>query len=94
MVDYILDEDETELLDSYENGEWQQIDNFEAEKAKYIEAAKNTFKKSERINIRLTPHDLHQIKLKAIEDGIGYQTLIASLIHNYITGRLVKINTK
>jgi predicted DNA binding CopG/RHH family protein len=42
------------------------------------------------MNIRITRKDLDGIKLKAAEEGIPYQTLVASIIHKYVTGRLME----
>ena len=58
------------------------------EKEKAIAAARNTLKKEKRINLRLTQKDYHQIQIKAIEEGIPYQTLISSLVHKYLNGSL------
>ena len=51
-------------------------------------AARNTLKKDKRINLRLTQKDYQQIQIKAIEEGIPYQTLISSIIHKYLNGSL------
>jgi predicted DNA binding CopG/RHH family protein len=59
-----------------------------AERQKAMVAAKST--KSERTNIRLSLEDVVGIKKKASEYGLGYQTLIASIVHQYVTGRLVE----
>lgn len=50
--------------------------------------ARNTLAKSERIGLRLTKADLEAIKVRAARQGLGYQTLIASLVHQYVTGQL------
>ena len=52
------------------------------------QSAKNTFKKDKRINIRLTSNDLNNIQIKAIKEGLPYQTLISSIIHKYANGEL------
>ena len=46
-------------------------------------AAKNSTLKNKRINIRLTEKDYHDIQVKAMEEGVPYQTLISSIIHKY-----------
>jgi predicted DNA binding CopG/RHH family protein len=51
--------------------------------------ARHTLAKSERIGLRLTKTDLAAIKIRAAQQGMGYQTLIASLVHQYVTGQLV-----
>ena len=50
--------------------------------------AKSTFKKDSRVNIRMSSKDVHAIQVKALEEGIPYQTLISSVIHKYVTGKL------
>jgi predicted DNA binding CopG/RHH family protein len=79
-----LDQEEKDLMESIERDEWQPVKNFDREKTKAIEAARNTLKKDKRINLRLSQKDYHQIQIKAIEEGIPYQTLISSLVHKYL----------
>lgn len=83
-----LDQEEKELMESIERDEWQSVSNFDQEKEEAIQAARNTLKKEKRINLRLTQKDYHQIQIKAIEEGIPYQTLISSIIHKYLNGTL------
>ena len=71
-----IDEEEKGLMESIERGEWSSVKNIEKEKEEAIAAARNTLKKDKRINLRLTQKDYHQIQVKAIEEGIPYQTLI------------------
>jgi predicted DNA binding CopG/RHH family protein len=84
-----LDREEAGLLESYENDEWASIDDFEAEAERYQEYARATFKKDRRVNIRISSKDLEGIQKRALEEGIPYQTLIASILHKYVSGRLV-----
>jgi predicted DNA binding CopG/RHH family protein len=60
------------------------------EKEKYKAAAQATFLKDRRVNIRLSSPDLLDIQARALEDGVPYQTLIASVLHKYVSGRLVE----
>ncbi len=85
-----IDEEEKNIMLSLENEEWQLVDNIDEEKEKAVLSAKNTIKKDKRINLRLTQKDYHQIQLKAIEEGVPYQTLISSLVHKYLNGSLVQ----
>ena len=39
-------------------------------------------------NIRISTKDLEAIQKRALEEGLPYQTLIASLLHKYASGRL------
>ena len=83
-----IDQEEEDLMESIERDEWQPVKNIDHEKEKAIEAARNTLKKDKRINLRLSQKDYHQIQIKAIEEGIPYQTLISSLVHKYLNGSL------
>ncbi|MFC1859676.1 antitoxin [Thermodesulfobacteriota bacterium] len=83
-----IDQEEKDLMESIERDEWQPVKKFDQEKEKAIAAARNTLKKEKRINLRLTQKDYHQIQIKAIEEGIPYQTLISSLVHKYLNGSL------
>ena len=67
---------------------WRPVKNIKQEKEKAMAAARNTLKKDKRINLRLTQKDYQQIQIKAIEEGIPYQTLISSIIHKYLNGSL------
>lgn len=81
-----MDKYEKELLESIENDEWIPVRNQKKSKELAIAAATNTLKKNKRINLRLTEKDYKQIQIKAIEEGIPYQTLISSIIHKYLSG--------
>jgi predicted DNA binding CopG/RHH family protein len=83
-----IDQEEKDLMESIERDEWESVKKFDREKEKAVLAARNTLKKDKRINLRLTQKDYHQIQIKAIEEGIPYQTLISSLVHKYLNGSL------
>jgi predicted DNA binding CopG/RHH family protein len=85
-----FDNDEKELMRSIESEEWTSVDNLENEIRKAREAAYATVAKSERMNIRVSPNDLKRLKVKAMEEGMPSQTLVSSIIHKYVTGRLVE----
>jgi predicted DNA binding CopG/RHH family protein len=51
--------------------------------------AEATFKKDARINIRLSSRDLRSLQARALQEGIPYQTLVSSILHKYVHGRLV-----
>lgn len=81
MKYFVLDQEEQEILEAYEKGELVPVKDQEKVKKELMEAAKNTFKKTKNINIRLTERDLHKLKVKAMEEGIPYQTLASSILH-------------
>ncbi len=86
-----LDQEEQELIRSYEKGEWRPVKDSLKLRRRYIQYAKKTLKKNRRINIRLSQNDLEGIQLKAVQEGIPYQTLVTSVIHKYVVGRLVGV---
>ena len=85
-----LDSEEKELLASYEADEWQSVDNLEEKAQTYSEYASATFKKDRRVNIRISNKDLEALQKRALEEGLPYQTLIASVLHKFVSGRLVE----
>lgn len=82
-----FDED---MLSAYEKGILKSVAPTKAELAKFKAAASATFIKERRVNIRLSSPDLMDIQARALEEGIPYQTLIASVLHKYVSGRLVE----
>ena len=90
MKKTILDEEEKDILESYERGEWMPIKKPKAEIKKLRLYARNTLKKDKRINIRMSSKDLDQVQIIAVQEGIPYQTLISSIIHKYVAGYLIE----
>ncbi|MEI6618846.1 MAG: hypothetical protein WCO17_06965 [Betaproteobacteria bacterium] len=82
-----LDKYEIELLAAYEAGTLKPAATKD-ELARIRQAARATAVKDQRINIRLSASDLRDIQVKALQEGLPYQTLIASVLHKYVTGRL------
>ena len=82
------DKEEQELMKSIETEEWVSVKNLEEEIEKAKKAAEATLTKSERMNIRISPNDLRRLKIRAMEEGMPYQTLVSSIIHKYLIGRL------
>lgn len=86
----------TDKLDAYEQEIEDKVDVSQlrdltpAEQAEWREAARNTLRKSQRINIRLSEIDLAGVRRVAAEQGLPYQTLISSLIHRFVQGGLVE----
>jgi len=59
---------------------------------RHAEYATATFRKDARINIRLPSKDLRGLQRRALMEGIPYQTLVASILHKYVEGRLSEQN--
>jgi predicted DNA binding CopG/RHH family protein len=85
------DADELALLESFEAGEWASAPDEAADIARYRAAAAKALLKNKRVNIRLSSMDLEGLQAKAAQDGLPYQTLIASVLHKYVSGRLVNV---
>ena len=52
-----LDQEEKDLMESIERDEWKSVENFDQERKKALAAARNTLKKDQRINLRLSQKD-------------------------------------
>ncbi|MCB1614711.1 MAG: hypothetical protein KDI30_01730 [Pseudomonadales bacterium] len=85
-----LNKAEKELLSAFEKGEFKSKLN-PRRKALVKSAAEQTVKKDKRINIRISGRDLDAIQRRALEEGIPYQTLVASVLHKYVSGSLQDI---
>ena len=83
-----LDQEEQELLQAFEAGELRRVTDFAERKQHHQEYAEAMFRKDARINIRLSSRDLRALQKKALAEGIPYQTLVASILHKYVEGRL------
>jgi predicted DNA binding CopG/RHH family protein len=81
---------EEKILASFERGEWQSAPNLNEEIARFSAMASASLTKNKRINIRISSRDLEDIQAKAAEEAIPYQTLMASILHKFVTGRLVE----
>jgi predicted DNA binding CopG/RHH family protein len=78
--------------------EQQQLDDFEHDALLSVatpslleglrESARATGQKDQRINIRLSSGDLQAIRTRALQAGIPYQTLISSILHQFVSGNL------
>ncbi|MEN9761242.1 MAG: hypothetical protein RI906_1068 [Pseudomonadota bacterium] len=83
----LIDLDERQLLKAFDRGILRSVATKD-ELARYRAAARATATKDRRVNIRLSTSDLSDLQTKALAEGIPYQTLIASVLHKYVTGRL------
>ena len=85
-----LTKEEEGILESVENGEWRRIPHYQQEAQRAQEAARAALRKDKRVNIRMTERDLVRFQKKAVDEGLPYQTLISSVLHKYINGRLAE----
>jgi predicted DNA binding CopG/RHH family protein len=81
-----LDDYETELLQSVENGEWQSRGNIDERMKELQSYVKNQKKKA--ISIRVSENDIYELKKKALESGVPYQNIIQMLIHQFASNKI------
>jgi predicted DNA binding CopG/RHH family protein len=83
-----LDRYEKQILSAYERGMLKSVVTSAVSLRRYREYARATLTKNRRVNIRMSTIDLADIQARAAEEGIPYQTLMASILHKFATGRL------
>ncbi|MGM0785048.1 MAG: CopG family antitoxin [Pseudomonadota bacterium] len=93
MSDTKLDREEQESLEAFESGELvSELD--DARRESLASSAEATFKKDRRINIRISSRDLEALQRRALEEGLPYQSLVASVLHKYVSGSLKDISAE
>jgi predicted DNA binding CopG/RHH family protein len=85
-----LTQEENNIIDYIESGKAKSIENLENEKQRFQKMAASYGAKKKAVNIRLPESDIYLLKQKALENGLSYQNIIQTLIHQYTHG---KINT-
>lgn len=83
------DEEEAGILQALESGALKSVKDAPTRMEAHKTAAQTTLKKDQRLNIRISSKDLKNLQARALEEGIPYQTLAASLLHKYVNGHLV-----
>ncbi len=85
-----VDEEEGRLIESVERGEWSPVQDVEEAKEEARRYAEATLRKDRRMNVRMSERDLRNLKIRAAEEGLQYQTLVTMILHKYVTGQLVE----
>ena len=80
---------ETRVSKDYEAGEFRPVAPRRTALQHFRQAARATLK-DRRLNIRLAAPVLEELRARAAEEGLPYQTLISSVLHKFVTGRLVE----
>ena len=83
------DEEELEILQAWEAGTLTPVGDLAGQIKTHRASAEATFKKDQRLNIRISSRDLKNLQARALEEGIPYQTFAASLLHKFVSGHLV-----
>ena len=80
---------EQEILAFFERGEWRSVRNQKGEIARIRASAAATLLKNKRFNIQILSLDLDGLQARGAEVGVPYQTLMASVLHKFVSGCLV-----
>jgi predicted DNA binding CopG/RHH family protein len=83
------DDEELEILQAWEAGTLRPVGDLAEQVKTHRAAAEATFKKDQRLNIRISSRDLKNLQARALEEGVPYQTFAASLLHKFVSGHLV-----
>lgn len=90
IVNDKLSGEERDILEPFEQGDLRSAPGAAREVEVARQAARNTFNKTKRVNLRVTERDFKLAHSRAREEGIPYQTLLSSVIHKYLAGRLTE----
>jgi len=85
-----FDQEELEILESFEKGEWRSVADLDKRKAELKASAAATLRKDKRVNIRISERVLRELQRQAVREGLPYQTFISSILHKYANGSLVE----
>lgn len=83
------DDEELEILQAWEAGSLKPVSDMAEQVKAHRAVADATFKKDQRLNIRISSRDLKSLQARALEEGVPYQTFAASLLHKFVSGHLV-----
>lgn len=82
--------EEKEIVDYIEIQNPKSIENISEKLSSIKQAVDAKHTKRKAINLKVLENDIEKFKSKALEEGMGYQTLINSVLHKYITGQLIE----
>ena len=83
------DDEELEILQAWEAGVLKPVSGMAQSIKAHRAVAQATFKKDQRLNIRISSRDLKSLQARALEEGVPYQTFAGSLLHKFVSGHLV-----
>ena len=82
-----LDKFERQIEKELEKEEWKRAKDYDKVEKALKDGAKALLKKKP-ISIRLSERDITLLKKKSLQTGIPYQTLIATLVRQYVEGKI------
>ena len=84
-----LDSEETEILETYEQGKLNRVKNASQEIERHKAVADATFTQDVSVNVPLSSRDFRILQVRALQEGIPYLTLASSILHKFVDGQLV-----
>ena len=93
MTNNLVNE-ERDILESFERGEWKSVPNIEKRKEDLKQYARATLRKDKRVNIRISERDLKELQRQAVHEGLPYQTFISSILHKFVNGNFLERSAK
>nr|VFJ55467.1 MAG: Predicted DNA binding protein, CopG/RHH family [Candidatus Kentron sp. DK] len=72
--DMQFDREELQILQDFERGEFQRINEFEAEKRELETVARDAIRRDREVNIRVSFPDLRRLEMRAAREGLPFQT--------------------
>ena len=85
-----LEKEEKDILESFDNDEWQSVPIRASEMKWYQEYAAEMLKNSQRIHIQISTEDFAVLKTRASKEGMSYQALVSTVLHKYALGLLIE----
>jgi predicted DNA binding CopG/RHH family protein len=89
-----LDEEERDLMGAFEAAfdAGAVVSHLTPERQAELQAAARATMNppKKQISTRLAERDLVRLKAKALEQGVPYQSLLSSIVHQYVEGRLIE----
>jgi predicted DNA binding CopG/RHH family protein len=82
-----LDDEERALENALERGEFEETMSREEAQKDWSDVLANTMRKSQ-VTFRVSESVIDKLKVRAMREGIPYQTLVHSILHKYVTGQL------
>lgn len=82
-----LDDFEKQIEEELEKGGWKRAKDYEKIR-KALEQGAGAVIRKKPVNIRLSERDIVLLKKKSLETGIPYQTIIATLVRQYVEGKI------
>ncbi len=89
-----FDDEDRDLMEAYEKAfdDGSLVSHLTSERQAELRAAARATMNppKKQISTRLAERDLVRLKAKALEQGLPYQSLLASIVHQYVEGALVE----